>query len=361
MQAALKSPAHDRAQRQKDVIRPAMPNHPLHAAPTNKGLFPAWLFSAFFHAIVFVLAGFVLRPWTEGASKFGDDSIGIVLNNSGDEAGDIRAGDEGQGDTPYDPYEVVRPPELLPVPFHAQGPQSAAESRIPARLAAAPIAQTSHANAAGEESRPAGGVGRSGTPGGTGYAKVSVFGVEGKGNKFVYLFDRSASMDGAPLSAAKKQLLESLKSLDSVHQFQIIFFNSKTRVFDASGGGHRVAFASDRNKQLAANFVGGITADGGTDRMVALREAIGFAPNVIFFLSDADDPMSDTELTEIAKLNRRVAAAICVIEFGRQPNPPANNFLMRLARDSGGKYGYVDTTKLDQPQNRTNNPVRRSP
>jgi hypothetical protein len=173
-----------------------------------------------------------------------------------------------------------------------------------------------------------------------------VFGVEGKGNKFVYLFDRSASMEGPPLSAAKRQLLESLHTLDSVHQFQIIFFNSRTQVFDASGGGRRVAFASERNKQLAANFVGGITADGGTDRMFALRHALGFTPNVIFFLSDADDPMSPSEMAEIKKLNERVQAAICVIEFGRGPMPPKYNFLMQLARESGGKYGYVDTTKL---------------
>ena len=79
-------------------------------------------------------------------------------------------------------------------------------------------------------------------------------------------------MEGPPLAAAKKQLLESLKSLDSVHQFHIMFFNTKTQSFDISGGGHRIAFASDRNKKLAANFVGGITADGGTDRMLALAK-----------------------------------------------------------------------------------------
>ena len=117
-------------------------------------------------------------------------------------------------------------------------------------------------------------------------------------------------------------------------------------MFEAAGNGHRVAFASDRNKQLAANFVGGITADGGTDRMVALREAIAMSPNVIFFLSDADDPMSASELAEITRLNRRAQAAICVIEFGRKPAPTANNFLMQLATESGGQYGYVDTATL---------------
>ena len=191
--------------------------------------------------------------------------------------------------------------------------------------------------------RPTGVHGSSGT---SGYGQTSVFGVQGKGSKFIYVFDRSASMEGRPLAAAKKQLLESVQSLESIQQFHIIFFNTKTQSFDITGGGHRIAFASDRNKKLAGNFVGGITADGGTDRMYALREAINFAPDVIFFLTDADDAMSASEMAELARANRKVQASICVIEFGKNPAPTPNNFLARLAHDNGGQYGYVDTTKL---------------
>jgi hypothetical protein len=140
--------------------------------------------------------------------------------------------------------------------------------------------------------------------------------------------------------------LESMRSLESVHQFHIIFFNTRSHAFDLSGGGRRIAFATDRNKQLAANFVGGVTADGGTDRMNALREAIAFTPDVIFFLTDADDPMSASELAEIVRINRRSQAAICVIEFGRKATPTPQNFLMQIASESAGKYGYIDTTKL---------------
>jgi hypothetical protein len=173
-----------------------------------------------------------------------------------------------------------------------------------------------------------------------------VFGVQGTGSKFVYLFDRSSSMDGPPLAAAKRQLIESVKSLQSIHQFHIIFFNTRTHPFDVTAGERRIAFATDRNKQLAANFVGGITADGGTDRLVALHEAIALAPDVIFFLTDADDPMPPSELNEIARANGRAGAAICVIEFGRRQSPLPNNFLADLARESGGQYGYVNTTTL---------------
>ena len=74
-----------------------------------------------------------------------------------------------------------------------------------------------------------------------------------KARKFVYVFDRSTSMEGAPLAAAKQQLIESLQSLDSVHQFHIIFFNHADAERSTSrGGGRRIAFATDRNKKLAA-------------------------------------------------------------------------------------------------------------
>jgi hypothetical protein len=183
---------------------------------------------------------------------------------------------------------------------------------------------------------------------GESYAQVRVFGVEGQGNKFVYAFDRSSSMEGGPLRAAKRELIESLDSLKSIHQFHIIFFNHRLRAFDITGGGRRIAFATERNKQQAANFVDGIVADGGTDRFAALKAALGFAPDVVFFLSDADDPMPESELYDINRDAERAGAAICVIEFGRGPAPAGDNFLQQLARNSGGQYGYINASALSR-------------
>jgi Mg-chelatase subunit ChlD len=179
-----------------------------------------------------------------------------------------------------------------------------------------------------------------------GQVSVRLFGVEGRGTKFVYVFDRSTSMEGPPLSTAKQQLIASLESLQSVHQFHVIFFNQEMRHFDLSGGGRRIAFATDRNKKMAARFVGGITADGGTDRFPALRAAMAMRPDVIFFLTDADDPMPRSELQEISDLNDRAGVTITTIEFGRGPDKRATNFLTELARLTGGQYGYVDTLSL---------------
>jgi hypothetical protein len=180
------------------------------------------------------------------------------------------------------------------------------------------------------------------------YAHVTVFGIEAKGSKFVYVFDRSGSMEGAPLAAAKKQLLESLQPLGETQQFEILFFNHRVQMFDSSSGAKRTTFATDRNKQLATEFVQRISADGGTDRFLALRRALALQPDVIFFLSDEDKPMPAKELGEIAASNERVGAQICAIEFGRGEKPPADSSMAELAQSNNGKYVYVDVDKLSK-------------
>jgi hypothetical protein len=322
-----------------------------------KPFVPAWLISIAFHVSLIVILALTIQSAPRGGAERHGGSLGIVLT-SGSGEGDLFDGEDGANNAgaaaeewpPTDILSVLpnepATPNVSPI---APSEQTADAEAINASSAfgtpppanAAPIAGSGQPGAGKLNS---GGGGR-GSPGG-GNARVSVFGVQGEGKKFLYLFDRSSSMDGAPLAAAKRQLLESLSALESMHQFHIIFFNTKTLSFEVTGGGRRIAFADDRNKQLAANFVGGVTADGGTDRLTALREAIRFAPDVIFFLTDADDPMAPSELADIARENGRAQATICVIEFGRRQSPLPGNFLAELARQSGGQYGYVNTTTL---------------
>lgn len=307
---------------------------PLAAGPNRWAA--ASILSAALHisAVVLIVAAIDARP--QGAATHADGEIGIVLGNE-----DSGSAPAGRGSTPpaAAPLAAVEP-AAEPAPAATQ----VAAAPAPAPVDAPRIAQALAPQGDGVGGGGAGG-GNYGPPG-DGQASVRVFGVEGKGARFVYVFDRSSSMDGAPLAAAKQQLIQSLESLASVHQFHIIFFNQQLRHFDLGGGARRIAFASDRNKKLAARFVGGITADGGTDRLPALRAALQMHPDVVFFLTDADDPMPASELQEIAELNQRAGVVIATIEFGRGPAKQKRNFLTELARMSGGQYGYVDTTQL---------------
>jgi hypothetical protein len=321
-----------------------------HFETTPERFWPAWLFSLLFHSTAIVLLAVVIQTTPRGAADSLAQSPGIVLETSS-AAGDLSEADESGNDTVA--VEPSPPVEVSPPLRNEQATTVAAESVSPTPPLIPAPAQPPSANAVPGSNQPnavransAGSAGR-GSPGGRGAARVSVFGVQGQGNKFVYLFDRSSSMDGAPLAAAKRQLVQSLASLQSVHQFHVVFFNTRTQAFDTMDGGRRLAFATDRNKQLAARFVGGITADGGTDRLTALKQAIASAPDVIFFLTDSDDPMSPGELAEVARDNSRARAAICTIEFGRRQSPSPGNFLAELARQSGGQYGYVNTSTFD--------------
>ena len=339
-----------------------MPNFSNDFSRPPRPLLPAWVFSVVIHASLIGLLCVALQPSPHGFADGQLGSVGLVLHRA---SADGALDDGGEFNVTQTSAVAEEPsaPELF-----AAAPPSAPESPTvqvasppkkskPAASDAKPSAkQTRSSGSTG--ARPTSSGSRIGSAGGSGYAQVSVFGVQGKGNKFIYVFDRSSSMEGAPLAAAKRQLLQSLQSLESIHQFHIVFFNTKTQAFDISGGGRRIAFASDRNKKLAANFVGGITADGGTDRMYALREAINYAADVIFFLTDADDPMTPSEMADIARANRKAQAAICVIEFGKNPAPVPNNFLARLAQESGGQYGYVNTTTLTQQPAGGENPRR---
>lgn len=179
-----------------------------------------------------------------------------------------------------------------------------------------------------------------------GRARTSLFGLVAEGFKFVYVFDRSGSMGGAgrqALQLVKRELRASLRNLDTVHQFQIIFYNDRPVIFNPSGMPGRLAFATEENKERALRFIDAITPDGGTEHEEALKLAIRLRPDVIFFLTDGDDPQLSPQ--QIERISRMAAGiTIHAIEFGSGPRPAGPSFLASLAAENGGKYVYVDIT-----------------
>src|SRR4029077_8502644 len=104
-------------------------------------------------------------------------------------------------------------------------------------------------------------------------AKATLLGIEGKGSKFVYVFDHSGSMgapQNKPLNRAKKELLASIDALADVQQFYIVFYNQDQKVFRIDPTGGRLIFGTDNNKRLAKQFVDSIKAEGATRHADAL-------------------------------------------------------------------------------------------
>src|SRR3954468_20743062 len=92
-----------------------MSMNPSYAAPALRFLCSAWGCSIFFHLAAIALIASSMQPTRHGAGDGGNSSISIVLNHS-DEPGDLRNGDNGEGEIPRTRPELAEAPPLLAMP-----------------------------------------------------------------------------------------------------------------------------------------------------------------------------------------------------------------------------------------------------
>lgn len=174
--------------------------------------------------------------------------------------------------------------------------------------------------------------------------QTGIFGLEARGNRFVYVFDRSASMgepDGRPLARAKEELLASIERLGGVQQFYVVFYNQRQHIFHASDARGRLVFATDDNKRAARRFIEAVRADGGTRHFEALLTGLQLRPDVMFVLTDGE-PRDDLTEDELDALSRALAGTTCmVVQFGGA-EAAASPRLARLAALSGGRSAVID-------------------
>jgi hypothetical protein len=326
---ARRDPLSQSAQLSDDMT----PRHPL----------PAWLLSLSLHLALLLTLGLTLRTLPRGGAAEPDRAGGIVLVRQTDQRREYFDAQSTGAQFPAQQHaQIARQSALpdageLPVDFSGILPRA---EQVVGQGVASGLPGASDLTSGPGVSRQIGGS-----------VQTSVFGTTGIGSKFVYVFDRSGSMSGhggRPLLAAKSQLIASLRDLDRIHQFQIIFYNERPRIFNPTGGTPRLVWGDESSKELAHRFVQGIAANGGTRHLQALKLALGMSPDVVFFLTDADEPhLTPDELLLIRRWNR--ATMINAIEFGYGPSIGDNNFLVRLARENGGQHAYVDISQLGRP------------
>ncbi|HMP78248.1 MAG TPA: VWA domain-containing protein [Pirellulaceae bacterium] len=303
---------------------------------------PAWLMSCLLHTLVFCALA-ILFHWTpRGASDRADRSGGIVLVQAetdvteylseGDFSDESVSNWESEQSPPPLPSASERPPDLPGMDLSAAQVSAAG---------ADPTASLPSADALREPQQSNRQIG--------GKVTTQIFGVPGTGSRFVYVFDRSASMsdyNNKPLRAAKQQLLACLQSLADTSQFQVIFYNHEPQLFGGDGGSPRLFFANDENRRAAEQYIQGVRATGGTDHLKALKLALSTSPDVIFMLTDAEGGLSPAEMADLTNRNRS-GAVINLIEFGVGQRRMVDRSLERFALESGGQYLYKNILTLD--------------
>jgi hypothetical protein len=168
------------------------------------------------------------------------------------------------------------------------------------------------------------------------------FQIEARAKRIVYVIDRSVSMGpSGKLAWAKEELLNSMGQLPEEGEFQIILFNRSVEVLTA-GLGRGLIPATRENKERVAQILKSVLPEGGTQPLPALKRAIALKPDVIFFLTDAED-MSEREVREVTILNRG-HTAIHVVTFGDGDYGNQNSPLYALAQNNRGVCRAVSMT-----------------
>lgn len=341
-----------------------------------RGVVPGWLLSLVFHGVMLVTLLSVTQLPSCRGDYSGEDGTGfrkIGLRVREGESGDSSAGPDASDKSSlaeaassrpsYTPtMPDVAPPtvsETPPVPLSLPQVGTAPSVIGPGPptlrgVGGSPASSLNKSSTTGSGtpgSRGGGGGGGSGL--GKGMGQTSLFGVSDAGKTFVYVIDRSASMqDHGAFRAAKDELMTSLSRLTEAQQFQVIFYNDKPISGTPRNGRLKMFSGTDVQRLEVSELIGAISPDGGTEHMPALELALGLNPDVIFLLTDgASKALNAAELKQIQRLNRRGTHIHC-IEFGT--SLPASgegalappNFLEKLSSQNQGKYTYRNVKTL---------------
>ncbi len=161
------------------------------------------------------------------------------------------------------------------------------------------------------------------------WRQASFFGLRAEGKVFIFVVDRSGSMDdGDRLDRAKRELIRTVGAMQPPQRFQVIFYND--RVTPMPGDLPKPADYPSRDQ--LARWLNRIVAEGGTDPRNAMALALGQRPDAVFLLSDGAFP--EGTATAITALNPRKIPIHCVDLAGGA----GGDDLKIIARDSGGQY-----------------------
>ena len=177
-------------------------------------------------------------------------------------------------------------------------------------------------------------------------SNVEFFGSYTNDRKICYVVDCSGSMKGV-FGSVKRELKESISSLQSDQYFDIIFFGDN-KLFEYGNG--KLVRASVNAKSAAYNFIDLIKARGQTDALSALEKSIetrdssGPAASVIYFLTDGFE-LAATDAQKfpqkVSVLLRKFAPATKINTIGFWPQTDDRRMLEMLARQSGGEFIFV--------------------
>ena len=156
-------------------------------------------------------------------------------------------------------------------------------------------------------------------------------------HKIVYVVDRSGSMTDS-IAYVKFELKRSIGELGEDTEFHVIFYSSGPPVEMPT---RRLVAATERNKQLAFEFIDGIIPQGETDPSKALDRAFAVGPELIFLLTDGEFDRAIIDLVKRSNVGTKVT--VHTIGFLYRTGEAV---LKEIAEQNNGNYKFVSEADL---------------
>jgi hypothetical protein len=192
----------------------------------------------------------------------------------------------------------------------------------------------------GEVGPPGAEDGRPGNSGHGGLGKgPGLLAVGAEAQSVVFVLDCSLSMGlhGA-LARAKAELLTSLRHLPAHARFQIIAYNRQADPLYLNSRGELLP-AEPQVLRQAGQSILALSPSGSTDHVRALLRGLVLRPEMLFFLTDAND-LGRQAVEDVTRYNRG-QTRIHVVELSAAPGNGERSPLWDLAARNGGTYRRV--------------------
>lgn len=179
--------------------------------------------------------------------------------------------------------------------------------------------------------------------------RTEFFGSSTALRKICYVVDCSGSMHGL-FGRVRKQLNSSIQDLQQDQYFNIIFFRNG-KLFELTDG--RLMRATAKAKSAAIKFVNQTQPGGTTNpldalkRAMQLRDGMGKAPQLIYFLTDGLDLKQRTDgnqkfSLQVENLRKMLAPATRINTIGFWAEYEDQKILQVVAKHSGGVFVNAD-------------------
>lgn len=230
------------------------------------------------------------------------------------------------------PVTVVDRPPPQPVAMTAPTPAPQVQAPAPGTLPGLPARGTPGQPAAGLP----GGAGRQGSGGERLFPSVA------PGQSVVFVLDRSLSMGlRDAFNRARRELLATLEQLPPTARFQVVAYNRQAEPLWINGQAGLLT-ADAVTLQQVRLALEALAPMGSTDHVHALQRALLLRPDLVYFVTDAND-LSVKNVFDVTRVNQR-PSVIQVISLNPHQESRPDCPLRQLASLNRGNYRRVAPT-----------------